>query len=201
MKVLAGIVCFFLLVPAVAAVRADDRRVSQEGRDETAREPVCRIYRAKKKGVPVYAQADLTAAVVGRLKLGEKVCYIGEQGKFAIVDLREHDRVNPEAADGASGKTWAAEVKTGAMIAYARLVDLWPPRDDPADPGRDNFVERLKQHYYYLRHGGVPENLFRSLFGTTPFEPACTAGEICEELDRCADDADCKEKARDPADR
>lgn len=98
------------------------------------------LYRAKREGVPVYAEPDTTSRVVHRLTLGERVCYVGEQKAFAILDWREY----------------VPAEQTEPRVAFARLVDLWAPNERRG--GVVGFFNRVKGFLYYIINGGVPED-------------------------------------------
>lgn len=133
--------------------------------------PQCSYYRSKKEKVPVYAEPDTTSKVVSRLKLGQEVCYLGEQSGFAIVDWREKNAglaPQPEAENKSADKPAepagepASEANAGVMLeqnlAYIRLVDLWPPRAGRSlSTSRKSIGQRLSDFYTYIRSGGVPE--------------------------------------------
>jgi hypothetical protein len=92
------------------------------------------VYRAKSEGVVVYEEPDTTSSVKRKLRLGEKVCIIGQQRNFGIL---------------------AASDDRG--VEFARMVDLWPPRwgriGRPRAP-----VDEIKERFRYMRQGIVPEN-------------------------------------------
>ena len=133
--------------------------------------PQCSYYRSKKEKVPVYAEPDTTSKVVSRLKLGQEVCYLGEQSGFAIVDWREKNaglapppetENKDEDKPGAPAGGPAPEANAGIMLdqnlAYIRLVDLWPPRAGKSlSTTRKSIGQRLSDFYTYIRSGGVPE--------------------------------------------
>lgn len=118
--------------------------------------PQCSYYRSKKEHIPVYAEADTTSAVVSKLKLGQEVCYIGEQGGFAIIDWRK------EASKSSETPVRPAENEAEAneqSLVFVRLVDLWPPRAGKSLSTREPTIgERVTDFYNYLRNGGVPES-------------------------------------------
>ncbi len=66
--------------------------------------------------MPVYFESATTSGVLDRLKLGEEVCYVGERGEFAIIDWSKQNLIRGAATPEKEQ-------------AFARLVDLWPPRD------------------------------------------------------------------------
>lgn len=128
---------------------------SQEGVDDGLVN--CLLYRSKKEGVPVYAEPSTSAAVIARLELGENVCYVGEQAGFAIIDWTKQSKI------GKSREVSGSEQR----LVFVRVVDLWEARDDRSlkQYGAAGILQRLKQYYYYLRSGGIPET------GFMPFEP------------------------------
>jgi len=79
------------------------------------------LYRAKKDNVPIFDEASTTGQVLFQLMLGERVCYVGERDKFAVLDLE-----SSPATKMHSGEPQTA--RPSSRLAYARLVDLWPPR-------------------------------------------------------------------------
>ena len=93
----------------------------------------------------------MTSEVLYRLKLGEKVCYIGEREGFAILDWREFsvDRTAENQQE---------------ELAYARLADLWPPKDlksstSGAAPGVIGLVfSKAKEYFRRLRYGQPPSD-------------------------------------------
>lgn len=46
------------------------------------------IYKIKSNSAPVFSEPDATSAVLSHLEQGDRVCYVGEQGEFIIVDKR-----------------------------------------------------------------------------------------------------------------
>lgn len=46
------------------------------------------IYKIKSKSAPLFSEPDATSAVLSHLEQGDRVCYVGEQGEFIIVDRR-----------------------------------------------------------------------------------------------------------------
>jgi hypothetical protein len=141
----------------------------------------CLRYRAKKDGVPVYNEPDLSSGFKRKLRIGEVVCYVGEKNNFAIVDGRFRD----------SEKTLEVAEKN-APIEYVRLSYLWPPRSGPGSDTPDvkpSVGSRGKQQVFRPRvtapAGSVPEDVFapfRSFLGLSPSEPECLAGAICEKV-------------------
>ncbi len=129
------------------------------------------IYRSKKKGMPVYEEFNLSSQVVYRLRLGEKVCYIGEREGFAILDWREFEE-----------SSVAEKSSPAKELAYARLVDLWPPRtkqvaksSDP--PGLIGAVfGKAREYFRRLRYGQPPSDALE------PIRPALDAIE--EQVDK-----------------
>ncbi len=99
-------------------------------------------YRSKKDDVAIYADSDRAAEVIGRLALGEKACYLGEQSGFAII-------------------AWQPPRK----LAYVHLTDLWPPRGEQARRGGKDLFQNAADYLNYMRYGGVPDD------GLAPYRP------------------------------
>ncbi len=114
------------------------------------------LYRSKKDEIPVYAEPDETAQVVYRLKLGEKVCYIGEKGSFAILNWESF--LSSEERELSKEK-----------LAYSRLVDLWPPKDGSGKkehlPGLAGFFSKARSIFQRMGYGHPPEDALE------PYEP------------------------------
>ncbi|MCB0345228.1 MAG: hypothetical protein KDD66_08915 [Bdellovibrionales bacterium] len=104
------------------------------------------LYRPKKSGVPIYDLPETSGKVLLKLELGQRVCVVGERQDFAILEWRL-------PKDGSASQPDAEE----STLAFARLVDLWPPRDKPVADGEIGFFRRIKQYLYFMLHGGVPD--------------------------------------------
>ncbi len=106
------------------------------------------LYKAKREGVPVYEERATTSQVLRHLTLGEKVCYIGEEGEFAMIDQRfkQNLQVFSESEE--------------PRVAFVRLVDLWNLRDRPVAGKRTSggWFTRIRQFIKYIMSGGVPED-------------------------------------------
>lgn len=129
---------------------------TSESEQKLSAKPQCSYYRSKKEHIPVYAEADTTSVVVSKLKLGQEVCYIGEQGGFAIVDWRK--KISKASDTPIEAKEKSTEVNDQNLV-FVRLVDLWPPKAGRSLSTREPTIgERVTDFYNYLRNGGVPEN-------------------------------------------
>ena len=157
--------------------------VADDGQSKTAKEIVadsevnCALYRAKREAVPIYAEASTSSQVLDHLSLGERVCHVGEQGDFAIVDWRQQDGIN-------RGRERSKKEYKGERV-FARLVDLWPARDRSSKGIVDDTFRRMQDYYYYWRYGGVPDDVFgpvRPLVRPLDRGPTCEAGKICSEV-------------------
>ena len=118
----------------------------------------CHRYRAKKERIPVYEQPDTTSAVVGHLRLGEHVCYVGEQQGYATVDWGVQHVFSSERKKSSRK----------SRLVFVRLVDLWEPvagLGSKQKKGPEGFIAWMKSYYHYLRSGGVPED------GLIPYRP------------------------------
>ena len=97
------------------------------------------LYKAKRNDVPIYRESSSTSEVIGRIDVGERVCYLGEEGKFAILQWSgEQEQLKEES------------------LSFARASDLRPVKVRRRY-GSDGFFDRIRQFYYYIRSGGVPE--------------------------------------------
>jgi len=152
-------------------------KIEREGRLKEACSGM--LYRSKKNEVPVYGEPDQTSEVVHRLRLGEKVCYIGEKGSFAILDWGSFLAVNGEGVK---------EEK----LSYARLVDLWPPKNGSGRkeslPGLAGFFSKARSLFQRMGYGHPPEDAlepYEQIIGplrTTKPEKACSFSESCSSL-------------------
>ncbi len=141
-----------LFIPGI--LRAEESFVRHE-RPEVLGKCTGLLYKAKKDNVPVYYEADLSSGVLSRLSAGELVCYVGEQGEFAVLHWQEGEANSKDS-----------------KLAYARLVDLWPSNQtqqatqlSPFKQHPPNVLNTLKSYYYYVQSGGVPED------GLAPYRP------------------------------
>ena len=132
----------------------------------------------KRKGCRYNQDPDVTAQVITKLGLGERVCYVGENEQFAIVDWSLQHELN-EARD---------QVASEEKVAYIRLVDLWTPSKGPGSAqkgGTKGFVSWVKQYYHYVRSGGVPEDgliPYRPVLDLFGVSPKCQKGQLgCED--------------------
>jgi len=137
LRLSAVLFAFLHLASLQATLRADEPKVDLS-RPEFAN---CSWYRSKKADVPVYKEPDSTAQIEGRLNRGEKACYIGEQLGFAIIQWG----LQPALRGGTPEK----EEHRG----YVRLVDLWPPRNEP-----EPINDKVKDAYKFRQAGGVNED-------------------------------------------
>lgn len=172
---------FLFARPLVALAEEKSEEKSEE---KKATVENCSLYRAKREKVPVYEKPTQSSPVVRKLILGEKVCYVGEQKGFAIIDWRLQEAVNSKNKKKAEGRS--VESKKPQLV-FVRLVDLWapPPRVDPSKPG--DMVEQVKRYFYYMRYGGVPEDIlgpFRPYIDPFSGVPECQAGKICEMIEK-----------------
>jgi len=134
-----------------------------------------RVYKAKKDDVPVYQEPKLTAKVVSRLKLGERVCYVGEEKDFAIVDWDAHQSVQNDGVV----KSKPDDNKKERLV-FVRTVDLWAPPNikEQVVGGVLSLFEQAKSYMEYMRQGGVPEDPLMpyrpimNLFQSNDSEPA-----------------------------
>lgn len=116
----------------------------------------CSFFRAKKNRIPVYSEAAASAEVLDYLRLGEKVCYIGEVESFAIVDWRKQYLIR---------KTAASQVPKRAFV---RLVDLWEPARYQKEKG--GLLATVIRFFSLRGAGVVPEDPFlpfREFLGDT----------------------------------
>jgi len=111
------------------------------------------IYRSKKEQVPVFDEPALTGKILFQLSLGEKVCYVGEKERFAIVDLQ---------------RSAALGVLPFQRLVFIRLVDLWPPRESQRGELKGDLVGNAKRYITQLLYGGVPDDAlapYKQFFG------------------------------------
>lgn len=112
------------------------------------------LYRSKKELVPVYYENSLSSGVLKKLTLGEKVCVVGKKSGFAIIDRRLLKLKN------------SSQKETLSELAYARDVDLWPPRDMRLEGGAQNnsggvlmkLFDKAREYFRRLRYG-PPDNV------------------------------------------
>ena len=142
---------------APSSLRADEPAVDLS-RPEFAN---CSWYRSKKEDVPVYIEPETTSEIEGRLKRSEKVCYIGEEHGFAILQWDRQAILRGEAPP--------KEDKRG----FVRLVELWPPRKDDVP-----MNDKVRDAYKFREAGGVTED---PLWMLRPFL------DIFSSQDPCAD--------------
>ncbi len=100
----------------------------------------CSWYRSKKDGVVVYAEAKADAQVIDKLAQGERVCGIGEQSGFVVLQWEKQALLR-------GGK------KGPELRAFARTVDLWEPRDRAQKPGQET-----KELMEYHKTGTAPDD-------------------------------------------
>ncbi len=140
----------------------------------------CAVFRAKHDHIPVYQEADATSGTVHTLKVGEKVCHIGERKRFAIVDWSKQELIN-----GTSAKIPPVESQ---RLVFVKLTDLWEPShggyslQDPLD-----VTGRAKGYLDGVQNGVVNEDVlypFRPFLDLFNPEPECTAGKICDKVMR-----------------
>jgi hypothetical protein len=164
-------------------VSADEKQAPTTAEQPPASAPVAvecvgGFYRSKLDGVPVYADAATTSQVLTKLALGAEVCYLGERAGFAIVEwpLRTVKIVPvPESEKVISDPK--------LKIAFVRTVDLWEPRGS-ARKRRTGLLSTLKDYYYYMRSGGVPDD------GLAPYRPLLNSVSPSD-----TDVADCEPEA------
>lgn len=166
------------LLPQIA--HADEKQVPTAAVPVPVSLCVGGLYRSKIEGVPVYADAAKTSQVLAKLSLGAEVCYLGERESFAIVEwpLRTEKIIPlPEAEK--------ADSDPQRKLAYVRLVDLWEPRDR-ARKRRTGLLSTLKDYYYYMRSGGVPDD------GLAPYRPLLNSVAPSDtDVDGCEPEAPC----------
>ncbi len=125
---------FSLFLMPVGSLAEDDAAATCAGK----------LYRSKREGVPVFDEPATTGDVITRLKLGEKVCWIGERDNFAIIS-------------SGSG--------TERRVHYIKTFDLWPPRDGSARHGSvgrettpQSLLESAKGHMRRILQGVPSED-------------------------------------------
>ena len=119
------------------------------------------LYRSKKEGIPVYDTPDLTAKVLRKLELGEKVCRIGEVGQFQILRWDSHSVTQDDQQIESSN-------------AYARTVDLGEAREAK---GREGMVESVTRFFKMLFSGGMSEDPllpYRPVMNSNAESSSCT---------------------------
>lgn len=139
---------FVLAMLLVGTSVADSSRKQWVSADGLKKRDECNgfLYRPKRNGVPVYDMPDTSGRVLKKLELGQRVCVVGERQDFVIIEWRVPKEGETPKLD--SDKS---------TLAFARLVDLWPPRDRPTGSGEVGFFRRIKQYLYFMLHGGVPD--------------------------------------------
>lgn len=143
---LAGSAALVGVTPGAAFGGDDQQFVSAEGL-RPRRDCNGFLYRPKRSGVPVYDLPETSGKVLRKLELGERVCVVGERQDFAIIEWK----IREEQAAGQGSDS------DETSLAFARLVDLWPPRDRPLADGEVGFFRRIKQYVYFIFYGGVPD--------------------------------------------
>ncbi len=161
------ILLFFLFFSSLKFSYAIDEKSIEEKRPEEVGKCEGFLYIVKKDDTPVYNEADLSSEVVGYLKAGEKVCYIGEKNEFAILHWRLEDKEDLE--------------KGRSKLSFSRLVDLVETKEYQKGLVQGNlknsdnkkgvkrqksFVSRVKGYFSYMLSGGVAED------GLSPYRPA-----------------------------
>lgn len=129
------------------------------------------LYRSKKEKVPVYYEDSLSSGVLKKLTLGEKVCVVGKKSGFAIIDRRllqlKNLELNEESSSANSFDFSEDESKQVlSELAYARDVDLWPPRDMRLESSSSNnsggilmkLFDNARDYFRRLRYG-PPDNV------------------------------------------
>jgi hypothetical protein len=114
---------------------------------------------------PVFAEPDLTSAVIGRLKTGEpnakEICYLGEQNRFAIIEWHKEATKDGEPV----------------RLAYVQKSALVIRR--PQGAVRDRSVlDRVRSFYYSIANGIPPDQVggpLGPLMNTVP-EPLPSRG-------------------------
>jgi len=120
------------------------------------------FYKAKRDGVPVYKEPDRGSEVVKVLTIGEKVCYIGEQGEFVIVDWSLTPTKAPKSKNPPLSES----------LMYIRKAELWRTKEHGSgqtSSRSNNFIDAVINYFYYWKSGGVPEQ------GLVPYDPAIDA--------------------------
>jgi hypothetical protein len=186
------ILLYLILALYPALVRPSS---AEEEREKTAEQEAlcnCAVYRAKRDAVPVYNEADTASGTKAKLKLGERVCYIGEQLGFAVVDWSKQDLLNE--------RTKRIPREDEQQLAFVKLSDLWRPRSGEAESrSQDSFdlVEKARLYLYYMRNGILTEDVlapFRPFIYPFVSAPECQAGKICERVEE-----DLKQKENEEA--
>ncbi len=162
-----GFALAVFLCPALGYTAEENESLSCEGF----------LYRAKTENVPVYAEADETSEVLKKLKLGEKVCYVGEdnrstsqQGrkrKFAVLD-------------------WRKESDGKRELAFSILTDLWPPKGGSKKGikavGPVGILQKAKNFMGRMRSGHPPTDTlgpYKDLIGSGDFSDGDQPSEGC----------------------
>jgi len=139
----------------------------------------CKKYSAKLKEVQVYKEPSEDAERLKSLKLGEEVCYLGEVSSFAIIEI---DPENKTAKDESQ--------LSPDDVAYVRLTDLWEPESKKK---KKTQKEHVKDFFKFWQRGGVADDPlapFRSLWGGEGPEIECTAGKICDAVEKKLEELD-----------
>lgn len=95
-------------------------------------------FTVKSHNTPIYKESREDSAVIRKLSRGDTVCYVGQEGDFAILD------------------------EEGGVLTFARYSELAPPEGY----GRSNnggLFQKVRDYYYFLAGGGVPEDPFYPL--------------------------------------
>jgi len=178
LKLSSSLSLVLLFVTSSVAAEDSERKLKLE--QESRLKEACSgtLYRSKKDEVPVYGEPDQTAQVVHRLSLGEKVCYIGEKGTFAILDWGSFLSVSGEKVQE-------------ERLSYVRLVDLWPPKNGSSRkeslPGLAGFFSKARSVFQRMGYGHPPEDALE------PYDPIigplrnrqgkdCSTSQGCQSL-------------------
>lgn len=183
---------FFSIFCPSSDSRAQSPSVSTSPDESSNSEFVnCSYFLAKKDEAPVYREADISSGVIRKLKLGEKVCYIGQTGGFAILDWRYQDPrfLSDSSEDSSVEKSQPLENKeVNSELAYIRLIDLRRQGEEPRSSNQSDAWSQAKEHIDSMGKALVPEDVYG------PFRPVidfihpptkCRAGkEICSIVEK-----------------
>ena len=119
------------------------------------------LYKIKRDLAPVYAEPDVTSAILSHLEQGDRVCYVGEQGEFIIVDKRSLPlsvRARLRAAD--------EDENSSSELVFVRQVDsrsLVAKNSD--EPGWLRAINNFAAYIESWKSGIVPDD------GLVPYRP------------------------------
>lgn len=145
LRILAAVLLIVLLSAPVAVCEGNPDGVHGV---ENSEQCAGLVYRTKINEVVVYAEPDTSSRQLAVLELGQEVCYVGEEGDFAILhwEAAESKRASDEENN----------------LAFTRAVNLrkssQPKRSEGPDSPSDPF-KHIRELVSYIASGGVPDDV------------------------------------------